>query len=80
MELLKRKNINEFIVRFPKGIEKRRLKELSDYGYNVVAKPETNAKATSKISTVIYYVSKKKMQYLGLDFKMKTYYKKGWKG
>lgn len=79
-DYLKNHNINEFIVRFEKGLEKRRLKELEDYGYHVVATTEYTKEAVSKTSTARYYVSKKKMQYLGLDLKVKTYYKKGWKG
>lgn len=79
-DYFKNNNVNEFVVRFEKGLEKKRLKELEDYGYHVMATTKYTTEATSKSATARYYVSKKKMQYLGLDLKVKTYYKKGWKG
>ena len=79
-DYFKRHNINEFIVRFEKGLEKRRLKELEDYGYHVVAKPAYVTEVTSKSTDVSYYVSKKEMKYLDLDLKVKSYFKRGWKG
>ena len=79
-DYLKNHNINEFRLEVAKGQEKKALKQMEDYGYHVVAKPAANANATAIHHTVSYYMSKKKMQRLGLDFKVETYYKKGWKG
>lgn len=79
-DYLKRRDINEFIVDIEKGNEKRALKQLADYGYNVIAKTAYNEQAKSVSSIVRYYVGKKEMLYLGLDLKIKKYYKRGWKG
>lgn len=79
-DYLKKRNINSFIVRIEKGNEKRALKQLSDYGYNVKAKSAFNAQAKSVSAEVRYFVEKKEMQYLDLNFKKKTYFKRGWKG
>lgn len=79
-DYLKRRDINEFIVSIEKGNEKRALKQLADYGYNIIAKTAYNEQAKSVSSTVRYYVGKKEMLYLGLDFKIKKYHKRGWKG
>lgn len=79
-DYLKNHNINEFRLEVAKGQEKRALKQMEDYGYHVVAKRAANENATALHHTVYYYMSKKKMQRLGLDFKVETYWKKGWKG
>lgn len=79
-DYLNRRDINNFIVAVPKGQEQKALRQLSDYGYNVIAKSGFNAQATSVSDEVKYYVSKKKMQYLGLDLKIKSHYKRGAKG
>lgn len=79
-DYLNRRDINSFIISVPKGQEQKALRQLSDYGYNVVAKSGFNAQAQSVSDEVKYFVSKKKMQYLGLDLKIKSYYKRGAKG
>lgn len=75
-DYLKSKGMNEFILSIP---EKRFMtekkvnqifKQLSDYGYYVVARRGEN----------MYYVSKKSYQHLTLDFGTETVYKRGAKG
>ncbi len=80
MNHITRKGINHFILRVPKDQEKRALSLLSDYGYNVAASVKSNANATQKFHELKYFVTRKEMQYLGLDLKVKKYYKRGWKG
>ena len=53
---------------------------MEDYGYHVVAKLASNSKDKRFFDDNEFYMSKKKMQRLGLDFKVETYWKKGWKG
>lgn len=79
-DALKQKGMNEFILNIPeagiKGTGNKALKAMEDYGYYVVAEHPYDGQGTGRT----YYMSKKKMQYLGLDLKLKTYYKRGWKG
>lgn len=79
-DYLKKHNINSFILRVPEGQTKRALKQMEDYGYHVVAKLASNSKDKRIFDDNEFYMSKKKMQRLGLDFKVETYWKKGWKG
>lgn len=79
-DFLKKNDINDFRVAMEKGAEKRNLQLLEDYGYHIIAKTKRNSDAVEKYHEVEYVVAKKEMQYLGLDFKIKKYYKKGWKG
>ena len=79
-DYLKNHNINSFVLRVAEGDTKRALKQMEDYGYHVVAKLASNSVDKRIFDTNEFYVSKKKMQRLGLDFKVETYWKKGWKG
>lgn len=79
-DYLKKHNINSFVLRVAEGDTKRALKQMEDYGYHVVAKLASNSINKRIFDTNEFYVSKKKMQRLGLDFKVETYWKKGWKG
>lgn len=79
-DYLKNQNINSFILRVSEGDKKRALKQMEDYGYHVVAKLASNSKDKRIFDDNEFYMSKKKMQRLGLDFKVETYWKKGWKG
>lgn len=79
-DYLKKHNINSFVLRVAEGDTKRALKQMEDYGYHVVAKLASNSINKRIFDANEFYVSKKKMQRLGLDFKVETYWKKGWKG
>lgn len=79
-EFLKDNDINDSIVVLDKGHEKRELKRLSDYGFEVKAEPIYNESAVNPWDETRYYVSKKKMTRMNLDFSTGTYYKRGVKG
>lgn len=79
-DYLKDHNIHAFKFEVAVGDEKRALKLMEDYGYHVKAALATNKNAKSISAIKTYYLAKKEMQRLTLDFKVETYYKRGWRG